>query len=153
MASEAVETWMGFRSHIQVAASTSRQCFSKRPWLLLSSACATAEALPVAMPSLFPWKPPKSWQAVFKGQPPEVAGIFFSCIPLVSVQGLPWHTSPRSPGGRKHMSRGTQNLTSSFQARCLHSSYTLAFLVGCPFLNVSSPISLLLLFSEDNMVL
>lgn len=117
----------------------------RRPWLLLSSACATAESLPVAMPSLFPWKPPKSWQAVFKGQPPEVAGIFFSYIPLVSVQGCPWHTSPRSPGGRQEMSRGMQSLASSLQARCLFSSYTLVFLLGCPFLNVSSPSSLLLL--------
>lgn len=48
-------------------------------------------------------------------------------------------------GGRQEMSRGTQSLASSLQARCLFSSYTLVFLLGCPFLNVSSPISLLLL--------
>lgn len=91
----------GFWSHIQVAASTSRRCFSKRPWLLLSSACVIAESLPVAMPSLFPWKPPRSWQAVFKGQPPEAAGIFFNYIPLVSVQGLQWHTSLGAQGEEK----------------------------------------------------
>lgn len=105
--------------------------------------------------------PPRAGRHFAKASHRKPVGIFFSCIPLVSMQGrgpkgVRRHSSPRSPGGRKEMSRRAPSLASPTSSMLyvffLHS----VFLLGHPSLNVIFPISVFFLTFfkfKDSMLL